>query len=49
MCSLLTAFLVVGSYELSPGIMYVEILNQDSVVEEFIVPEEQYKKCSDVV
>ena len=49
MCSLLTAFLVVGSHELSPGIMYFEILNQDNAVEEFIVPKEQYDRCSDVV
>ncbi len=48
MCELLTLFLVVGSYELSPGIMYVEVLNHN-VVEEFIVPKEQYDKCSDSV
>ena len=48
MCELLTLFMVVGAYEITPRMMYVELMN-DGVVEEFVVPMEQYEKCSEVV
>ena len=44
MCSLLFMFTVVGAVELSPGAIGVQILN-DGVLEEFIVPTEQYQSC----
>ena len=44
MCELLSMFIVAGVYELSPVATGVQILN-DGVVEEFVVPTEQYLKC----
>ena len=44
MCSLLFMFTVVGAVELSPAAMGVQILN-DGVLEEFIVPIDQYQSC----
>ena len=44
MCELLSLFLVVGAKEIAPGAMYVETLNA-GVVEEYVVPTEQYEKC----
>jgi hypothetical protein len=38
-------FTVVGALEVSPGVMRVDIMNHDNVVEEFVVPTEQYQKC----
>ena len=44
MCSLLFMFTVVGAFEMSPGVMGVQILN-DGVIEEYVVPTEQYQSC----
>ena len=48
MCQLLTLFMVVGAYEITPRMMYVELLN-DGVVEEYVVPMDQYQKCDKAV
>ena len=44
MCELLAMFVVVGAYERNNNYVYFEIKNS-GVVEQFIVPVEQYKKC----
>ena len=44
MCQLLSMFLVVGSYQINNEAVYFEIMN-NGVVEQFVVPTEQYKKC----
>ena len=48
MCELLAMFMVVGAYEITPRMMYFELLN-DGVVEEFVVPMKQYQQCDKAV
>ena len=44
MCQLLSMFLVIGSYQINSEAVYFEIMN-NGVVEQFVVPVEQYNKC----
>jgi hypothetical protein len=44
MCTLLSLFTVVGAFQVAPDAMMVQIMNND-VVEMFIVPIDQYKRC----
>jgi len=45
MCELLSLFVVVGAVQVAPDAILVQLMNND-VVEEYIVPVEQYIKCS---
>lgn len=48
LCSYLLSMMIVGAYEIKPGIMHVELLNtQTETIEEAYVYTEDYLRCWD--